>query len=92
MSTKCDDVCFQVIKMMLCEKDLSGVTDEKLDDLLKNHKFYRSTDIDKLESDRDKLLEACIYTRDLLSKGIGQSTHALAIIEAAIAKREKGSE
>lgn len=34
------------------------------------------------------LLEACEYTKTLLSKGIGQHTHALALIEAAVAKAQ----
>lgn len=35
------------------------------------------------------LLAACKYTENLLSKGIGQRTHALALIESAIAKTKK---
>ena len=40
---------------------------------------------------RDKLLEACKYTRNLLSNSIGQHTNALVMIEAAIAEAEKKS-
>ena len=36
------------------------------------------------------LLEACKYTQELLAHGVGQATHALALIEAAIAEAEKG--
>lgn len=32
------------------------------------------------------LLEACKYSHTLLLRGIGQSTHAVALLEAAIAK------
>ena len=34
------------------------------------------------------LFDASVYTQALLSKGIGQHTHALALLEAAIAKCE----
>jgi len=38
------------------------------------------------------LLDACKYTKTLLATGVGQHTHALALIEVAIAEAKKGSE
>jgi hypothetical protein len=44
--------------------------------------------IDRAEASNKDLVTACEYTENLLSKGIGQHTHALALIEAAIAHKE----
>ncbi len=43
--------------------------------------------LDTSEASRKELWEACEYTKTLLSKGIGQHTHALALIEAATKKK-----
>lgn len=40
-------------------------------------------------NNHDALLEACKYSRNLLGNGVGQSTHALAVLEAAIENAEK---
>ena len=37
----------------------------------------------------DKLVEACQYSKTLLESGIGQATHALALLEAALAEEQK---
>ena len=42
------------------------------------------------KNSHDDLLAACEYTKTLLADGVGQHTHALALIEAAIAQAEKG--
>ena len=39
---------------------------------------------DKRVRNYTKLLEACKYTQTLLAKGIGQHTHALAMLETAL--------
>ncbi len=45
--------------------------------------------LDRAASTKKDLLEACGYSHILLSKGIGQTTHAIAMLEAAIDKAEK---
>uniref|UniRef100_A0A6M3KM01 Uncharacterized protein n=1 Tax=viral metagenome TaxID=1070528 RepID=A0A6M3KM01_9ZZZZ len=40
-------------------------------------------------NNHDDLVAACEYTRSLLASGIGQSTHALAMIEAVLTKINK---
>ncbi len=52
-------------------------------------KVRRATaeEISRRWNSQPDLLKACKYTETLLSKGTGQTTHALALIEAAIAKQ-----
>ena len=42
----------------------------------------------ELKQQRDDLLEACKYSHTLILRKIGQATHAVALLEAAIAKCE----
>ena len=41
-----------------------------------------------LKQQRDDLLDACKYSHTLILRKIGQATHAVALLEAAIAKCE----
>lgn len=46
--------------------------------------------LDRAQAIITDLKTACKYTKTLLSKGIGQNTHALSLIETAIAGAKKG--
>jgi len=46
--------------------------------------------IDSAEALNKDLLAACKYSHTLILRKIGQSTHAVALLEAAIAKAEQG--
>ena len=46
--------------------------------------------LDRAEAINKDLLKACEYSHRLLLRNIGQSTHAVALLEAAIAKARKG--
>jgi len=47
---------------------------------------------EKLVEQNKKLLDACKYCHDLLESGVGQTTHAIAFIDEALALAEKGKE